>query len=127
MRVQGNARTPLQFVTNGVLVKMLTAPPAELDSVTHIVLDEIHERDRFADFAIILLLRVLKERPALRLVLMSATLQTELFSAFFGNCPVLNVPGRTYPVQEYFLEDVLRLTESAGPVRDCLQTVRACS
>jgi ATP-dependent RNA helicase DHX36 len=94
--------------------------------VTHVVLDEIHERDKFADFAIILLLDVLKANPSLRLVLMSATLQTKRFSSFFGGCPVLQVQGRTFPVQEYFLEDVLRLTgaqeqQQQPPVRRCVR------
>lgn len=112
----GGPATPLRFVTSGVLLKMLTNPDA-LYGVTHIVVDEVHERDKFADFALILLKDLLQLRPGLRVVLMSATLQTGLFSGFFGSCPVLNIPGFTYPVQEYFLEDILGLVGRAATVR----------
>jgi HrpA-like RNA helicase len=105
-------RTPLQFVTCGVLVRLPTAPgaggvPSELAHVTHVILDEIHERDQFADFAIVLLLGVLKQRPDLKLILMSATLQTRLLSDFFGGCPVLEVPGRMFPVEDRYFDDVV--------------------
>ena len=52
----------------------------------------------------------LPKRPDLRLVLMSATANTAAFSAYFGGCPVVAIPGFTHPVKEYFLEDVLRMT-----------------
>jgi hypothetical protein len=113
---KGGPRTPLRFVTNGVLLKMLTTEQ-DMDSVSHLILDEIHERDKFADFSLILLRDVLRARPALRIVLMSATMQTELFSAYFGGCPVLSLPGFLYPVQEYYLEDILRLTVAHSDVR----------
>lgn len=86
------------FCTNGVLLRMLTQGDG-LDKVTHIVVDEIHERDRFADFLLILLRDILPARPSLRLILMSATLHVEMFSGYFGGCPVITVPGFTYPVQ----------------------------
>lgn len=72
--------------------------------MTHIVVDEIHERDRFADFLLILLRDALPKHPHLRLVLMSATLHTELFSGYFGGCPIVRVPGFTYPVEDFYLE-----------------------
>ena len=72
--------------------------------MTHIVVDEIHERDRFADFLLILLRDALPKHPQLRLVLMSATLHTELFSGYFGGCPIVRVPGFTYPVEDFYLE-----------------------
>ena len=72
--------------------------------MTHIVVDEIHERDRFADFLLILLRDALPAHPGLRLVLMSATLHTDLFSAYFGGCPVVQVPGFTHPVEDFYLE-----------------------
>ena len=62
---------------------------------SHIVLDEIHERDIQSDFLITLLKhRVLPERPDLKVVLMSATLNAEKFSRYFNGCPTLNIPGK---------------------------------
>ena len=95
---RGGAHSSLMFCTNGVLLRMLTQGDG-LDKVTHIVVDEIHERDRFADFLLILLRDILPARPSLRLILMSATLHVEMFSGYFGGCPVVTVPGFTYPVQ----------------------------
>jgi hypothetical protein len=50
------------------------------------------------------------QRPDLRVILMSATLNAEQFAKYFGHCPCLNIPGFTYPVKEYYLEDVLQMT-----------------
>jgi ATP-dependent RNA helicase A len=47
--------------------------------------------------------------PDIRVILMSATIDTSLFSEYFNNCPVIEVVGRTYPVQEYFLEDIVQM------------------
>lgn len=49
--------------------------------------------------------------PDLRVILMSATIDTSLFSRYFNNCPVIEVPGRAFPVQDYFLEDCVELTK----------------
>lgn len=50
------------------------------------------------------------QRPDMKLILMSATLNAEQFSEYFGGCPMLHIPGFTYPVKEYYLEDVVELT-----------------
>ncbi|KAH9315837.1 hypothetical protein KI387_024464, partial [Taxus chinensis] len=73
--------------------------------------DEIHERDRFCDFMLVILRDLLHSRPDLRLILMSATLDAEKFSMYFDNCPIIRIPGFTYPVHSYYLEDVLALVE----------------
>ena len=126
---QMSNRTSLSFVTTGILVKMLTDPQG-VGNVTHIIVDEVHERDQFTDFALILLRKLLPARPDLRVVLMSATLQSDLFSAYFGGCPVLAVPGFTYPVQEFFLEDALLMLSGEQPVRPslrCLCSAMLCA
>lgn len=65
----------------GVLLKILSEG-GTLSGVTHIVLDEVHERDRNSDMALIVLRDLLPQRPDLRVVLMSATVQTEVFSQY---------------------------------------------
>ncbi|ONM32716.1 hypothetical protein ZEAMMB73_Zm00001d041240 [Zea mays] len=62
------------------------------------------------DFLIIILRDLLPRRPDLRLVLMSATINAELFSKYFGDAPVMHILGFTFPVAELFLEDVLEKT-----------------
>jgi ATP-dependent RNA helicase DHX36 len=75
-----------------------------------VMVDEIHERGMNEDFLLIILRDLLPRRPDLRLVLMSATINAELFSKYFGNAPMMHIPGFTFPVKELFLEDVLELT-----------------
>ncbi|KAI8103615.1 hypothetical protein M9435_004950 [Picochlorum sp. BPE23] len=108
---KGGDDTAIMFCTNGIMLRMLTSTMDNaLDDVTHIVVDEIHERDRFADFMLICIRDILPKYPQLRLILMSATLHEDLFSKYFGGCPIIRVPGFTFPVKDYFLEDVLRIT-----------------
>ncbi|KAK9835371.1 hypothetical protein WJX81_005267 [Elliptochloris bilobata] len=110
----GGPASSLMFCTNGVLLRMLTHGEG-LATVTHIIVDEIHERDRFADFLLVLVRRLLPAHPALRVLLMSATLHVELFSGYFDGCPVVRVPGFTHPVQDFYLEDVLALLDAPAP------------
>ncbi len=83
----------------------------DLDGVSHVVLDEIHERDIQCDFLLTLLKDVLERREDLKIVLMSATLNAESFANYFGGCPCVHIPGFTYPVKEFYLEDVLEMTK----------------
>lgn len=53
--------------------------------------------------------------PDLRVILMSATIDTTLFSEYFGSCPVIEVPGRAFPVKQYFLEDIVELVHFVPP------------
>lgn len=115
-----SSSTALVFCTTGILLRTLMYQDSSLDKVTHLIIDEVHERDRFVDF----LLGVLRSRitrfPNLRIILMSAALDVNVFSDYFGTCPVLHVQGKCYPVEEYFLEDVLRLT-NYGHIRDAVE------
>ncbi|KAJ1444519.1 hypothetical protein M885DRAFT_474356 [Pelagophyceae sp. CCMP2097] len=109
-------RTSLLFCTTGVLLQRLRSDPM-LDHVTHVVVDEVHERHLDAD-VLLALLRFSLERPALRVVLMSATMDTERFAAYFadlpncagkpygGKCPCIAIPGFAYPVDVFYLDDV---------------------
>ncbi|KAL0811429.1 hypothetical protein ABMA28_009831 [Loxostege sticticalis] len=100
------------FCTVGVLLRKLEGG---LRGVSHVLVDEVHERDADTDFALILLRDMAHTYPELRIILMSATVDTTLFTSYFGNCPVIEVPGRTYPVRQYFLEDSIELTKFVPP------------
>ena len=78
-----------------------------LSEVTHVIVDEVHERSEESDFLLMILRDTLKIRPDLKIILMSATLNAELFSNYFSGTPVLDIPGRTFPVEQVFLEDIL--------------------
>lgn len=81
-----------------------------LKGVSHVIVDEIHERGMNEDFLLIVLKDLLPRRPDLRLILMSATLNAELFSSYFDGAPTMHIPGFTFPVRAQFLEDILERT-----------------
>jgi ATP-dependent helicase HrpB len=96
--------TRLRVVTEGVLTRQLLADPF-LEGVGAVVLDEFHERSLDSDLALALLKEVRATvREDLRLVVMSATLDAEAVSRYLGDCPVVRVPGRTFPVEIEYLE-----------------------
>lgn len=101
--------TRLLFCTTGILLRRLLVD-RNLKGVTHVIVDEIHERGMNEDFLLIVLKDLLPRRPELRLILMSATLNAELFSSYFGGAPSIHIPGFTYPVRTHFLENILEMT-----------------
>jgi ATP-dependent RNA helicase DHX29 len=83
----------------------------DLSEISHIIVDEVHERTVLGDFLLVILKDLLERRrangsPPLKLILMSATLDSNLFSSYFGNCPVISAKGRTFPVTTFFLENI---------------------
>ncbi|KAG8138641.1 hypothetical protein E2320_001445, partial [Naja naja] len=98
----------LLFCTVGILLRKLQGNP-RLEGVSHVIVDEVHERDVNTDFLLILLKGIQKQNRQLRLVLMSATGDNQRFSQYFGDCPVVKVPGFMYPVKEYYLEDIMSM------------------
>ncbi|XP_021914337.1 dosage compensation regulator [Zootermopsis nevadensis] len=102
----------IMFCTIGVLLRKLENG---LRGVSHVIVDEIHERDVNSDFIMVVLRDMIHTYPDLRLILMSATIDTTLFREYFNNCPVIEVPGRAYSVQEYFLEDCVQMLNFVPP------------
>jgi ATP-dependent helicase HrpB len=89
--------TRLRFVTEGVLTRRLLSDPA-LKGIDAVVLDEFHERHLDSDLALALLKRLQRTRPALRIVVMSATLETEHVAKYLDGCPILRSEGRQFPL-----------------------------
>ncbi|XP_071436889.1 3'-5' RNA helicase YTHDC2-like isoform X2 [Pithys albifrons albifrons] len=104
-------KTLVTFCTNGILLRALMAGDRTLSTVTHVIVDEVHERDRFSDFLIIKLRDVLQTQTNLKLIISSAALDANLFIRYFGCCPVIHIQGRPFEVKEMFLEDILRSTK----------------
>ncbi|KAJ8287216.1 hypothetical protein GJAV_G00048990 [Gymnothorax javanicus] len=107
-------KTLLTFCTCGVLLRTLMAGDAALATVTHVILDEVHERDGLCDFLLTKMRDLLQKIPSLKLVLSSAALDVDLFVRYFGSCPVIHIKGRPFEVKEVFLEDILRTTGYAN-------------
>nr|XP_015209820.1 PREDICTED: putative ATP-dependent RNA helicase DHX30 [Lepisosteus oculatus] len=110
----------LLFLTVGVLLRKLQGNGG-LQGVSHVIVDEVHERDVNTDLLLVLLRSALRENPKLRVVLMSATGDTERLAQYFGGCEVVHVPGFMHPVQERFLEEVLREMGRPPPSPDTMR------
>uniref|UniRef100_F7FE33 ATP-dependent DNA/RNA helicase DHX36 n=1 Tax=Monodelphis domestica TaxID=13616 RepID=F7FE33_MONDO len=94
------------YCTTGIILQWLQSDQ-QLSSVSHIVLDEIHERNLQSDVLMTVIKDLLNFRPDLKVILMSATLNAEKFSEYFDHSPMIHIPGFTFPVAEYLLEDVI--------------------
>lgn len=107
-RTYGN----INFCTTGVLLKFMELDPALVSSnISHIIIDEIHERNVQVDVCLALIKLIVQHRKDLKIILMSATLNAESFSRYFNDCPVIHIQGFSYGVQELYLEDVLEETK----------------
>ncbi|CAG9568580.1 unnamed protein product [Danaus chrysippus] len=93
------------YCTSGVLLKRLQMNPG-LEGCTHVFIDEAHERDVNTDITLLLLRRALDINRQLKVIVMSATLDTGVFTRYFDDCPVIQVPGRTFPVEVSHLQDI---------------------
>eukprot|EP00092_Neocalanus_flemingeri_P025076 GFUD01027192.1.p1 GENE.GFUD01027192.1~~GFUD01027192.1.p1 ORF type:complete len:1156 (+),score=356.79 GFUD01027192.1:283-3750(+) len=90
--------TRVVFLTEGLLLRQVTGDPG-LGNYDVIVLDEVHERHLHGDFLLGIVKCLVQQRKDLRVILMSATINIELFKNYFsGSAPVIQVPGRLYPI-----------------------------
>jgi len=96
------------FCSTGILLRRLQTCP-ELEGISHLIIDEVHERDVLTDFLLVIIKDLLERNTKVKVILMSASMNAELFSRYFSNAPLLQVSGRAFPVKEHFLEDVIRL------------------
>lgn len=95
------------FCTTGILLRKLQSNPG-LEGCSHVILDEAHERHIDTDMLMIMLKRALKRNPELKVLIMSATINTHMFQQYF-DCPTVRVPGRLYSVKMHFLDDIEHL------------------
>ncbi|XP_071436724.1 ATP-dependent RNA helicase DHX29 isoform X2 [Pithys albifrons albifrons] len=101
--------TRLLYCTTGVLLRKLQEDGL-LSSISHVIVDEVHERSVQSDFLLVILKEILHKRSDLHLILMSATVDSEKFSSYFSHCPILRISGRSYPVEVFHVEDVIEAT-----------------
>ncbi len=95
---QTSGATVIKFMTDGMLLAELQADP-ELREYDTVIVDEAHERSLNIDFILGHLRRLRLRRPELKIVITSATIDTEAFSKAFDNAPIIEVSGRVYPVE----------------------------
>lgn len=125
----GKEKGSVTYCTTGVLLNQLQTSHSFLNSVTHILLDEVHERHIDLDLLMLFLRRIIHERqeqglPTPKVVVMSATLSVDLFASYFSNktssgdylpAPHIHIPGRTFLVERYYLDDFLTSLVSVYP------------
>lgn len=95
-----SAETKIKYMTDGVLQRE-SLNEGDLDRYSVIILDEAHERSLSTDVLMGLLRKILSRRRDLRLIVTSATMNADKFSAFYGNAPCYTIPGRTFPVEMF--------------------------
>jgi len=98
------AATRVKLMTDGILLAEIQRD-RQLRRYDTLIIDEAHERSLNIDFLLGYLHQLLPQRPDLKLIITSATIDVESFSRHFGNAPVITVSGRTYPVQTLYLDD----------------------
>ena len=100
------------FCTVGNLLRKLEGG---LRGISHVIIDEVHERDINTDFLLVLMRDMVNTYPDMRVILMSATIDTTIFQKYFGDCPIMEVQGQNFPVEEYFLEDIVQMLNFKAP------------
>jgi len=98
---QSNENTLIKVMTDGILLAEIQHDPF-LNKYDTLIIDEAHERSLNIDFLLGYLKQLLPKRPDLKLIITSATIDLERFSQHFNNAPIIEVSGRTYPVEVWY-------------------------
>ena len=116
---QSNARSLIKLMTDGILLAE-TQHDRYLEKYDTIIVDEAHERSLNIDFLLGFLKTLLPRRPDLKVIITSATIDLERFSKHFNNAPIVEVSGRTYPVETWYRPLAAELDEDGEPLMDDL-------
>ena len=116
--------TAVKLMTDGILLAELRRD-RDLRGYDTLIIDEAHERSLNIDFLLGYLHRLLPRRPDLKVVITSATIDVERFSRHFDGAPVVEVPGRSYPVETHYLPP--EPGSDRDPVADLAERVREVS
>lgn len=147
---RSSSQTRIEVVTEGILTRRIQNDPL-LEGVAMVIFDEFHERSLQADLGLALCLDVQRQvREDLKLLVMSATLDTAPLSKLLGNAPVVSSPGRSFPVEEIYLDagqhepltrriasairraasetegDLLAFLPGSGEIRGCAALLAEC-
>lgn len=108
---KGTANCPLIFCTTGVFLRSLIESDCCLKGITHVIIDQVHERDRFTDLLLGVFRLRLSQYPDLRLILLSANMAPHALANYFHQEKIIKIPVPSHPVSELFLEDILTCTK----------------
>ncbi|KAH8387193.1 hypothetical protein KR093_005446, partial [Drosophila rubida] len=111
-----SSNTVLSLTTSGCLLRSLAMNGVEFfANTTHLIIDEVHDRDLNTDFLLLAVKLELERNRRLKVILMSATMDLQALSTYFNGAPVLYVEGRSFNVQVYALEQILHETGYRTP------------
>jgi len=99
-------KTQIKYMTDGILLRESLREP-DLDMYSAIIMDEAHERSLNTDVLFGLLRSVVARRRDMKLIVTSATMDSEKFADFFGNVPTFKIPGRTFPVEVMYSKNTV--------------------
>ncbi|CCW67056.1 unnamed protein product [Phytomonas sp. Hart1] len=114
---RSSSLTRILFVTDGMMLNEFSKDP-NLESVAAIMIDEAHERSLSTDILLGLLRDVVRRNSRIRVIVASATINAEKFSSFFDHAPILNVKGRAFSVDVFYIDEPITdyVSESAKAV-----------
>lgn len=119
---KSSSNTQIRVMTDGVLLAELHRSP-NLHEYDCIIVDEAHERSLNIDLLLGLLLQLQQRRPALRIIISSATIDTEKFSLYFNNAPTITASGRMFPVEVVYQEPLDKEEEMLAQAIRALSTL----
>lgn len=99
-------KTIIKYMTDGILLRE-SLRESDLDHYSAVIMDEAHERSLNTDVLFGLLREVISRRHDLKLIVTSATMNASKFANFFGNVPIFEIPGRTFPVELFFSKNTV--------------------
>ena len=112
---QTSQQTRIKVMTDGILLNEIQEDP-DLSAYSAIVIDEAHERSLNIDFILGHLRNLIQRRRDLKVIITSATIDTESFSRAFNHAPIIEVSGRTYPVELHYRPPEALDDASNGPL-----------
>uniref|UniRef100_A0A8C2KMM8 RNA helicase n=1 Tax=Cyprinus carpio TaxID=7962 RepID=A0A8C2KMM8_CYPCA len=107
-------KTVIKYMTDGILLRE-SLRESDLDHYSAVIMDEAHERSLNTDVLFGLLREVVSRRSDLKLIVTSATMDSDKFAGFFGNVPIFHIPGRTFPVDILFSKVGYRMVCELNP------------
>ena len=115
-----DATTRIKVMTDGILLQELKAD-LDLSKYSFLMVDEAHERSLNIDFVLGMLKNILRRRPDFKVLISSATINAEVFSEYFDECPIVRVDAQVYPVDliykplensDYLIEDIASIVNN---------------
>ncbi|EKE38477.1 hypothetical protein ENUP19_0311G0017 [Entamoeba nuttalli] len=109
IRFEKTGDEKLVYCTVGVMLRKVLGNP-DLEGISHLFIDEVHERDINTDFLLLLIKKLITRNKTIKIIIMSATLAVELFEQYFGSASCLRVESKIHPVQTFYLDDIISFT-----------------